>query len=427
MHPKISLNPQELSKFKIVKKVAAKRLKAGAAARMLGISPRQIQRLVWTVKRLGPIACVHGLKGRAGNRRIDEETKTEILKTIKEKYGDFKPTLASEMLKERDKIEINPETLRLWLIAQGMWKPRCRKKGEYCSWRPRKEYFGELVQFDGSYHLWFENRFLDDEGKPVEVCLLAAIDDATGKINHAEFADNEGAEAVFRFWWHYLEVLGIPLAIYLDSFSTYKVNYTKAEDNYDLITQFGRAMKTLGANLIFARSPEAKGRVERLFETLQDRLVKEMRIEGINNPQDGNRFLREAFIKKFNSRFSVIPAKAGNVHRALEPGLRECFNRIFSIQSARTINNDYTIQFKSEWFQLEEVQPVTVRPKEKVIVEKWIDHTIHFSLRGGYLNFRKLPAKPIKSKVNPVILTTHRLNWIPPRNHPWRQYPNKSR
>ena len=186
------------------------------------------------------------------------------------------------------------------------------------------------------------------------------------------------------------------------------------------MTQFQRAMQEIGVELITAHSPEAKGRVERLFETLQDRLVREMRLARVNTPEEGNRFL-EVYIPKFNSRFSVVPLKEGDVHRELTEQDRKNLNRIFSIQGIRRINNDFTIQFKNYWYQLQEIQPTTIRPKETILVEEWLDGTLHFSFRTHYLAYIELPGKPKKAGRQPAILTTHRLNWKPPADHPWRK------
>jgi hypothetical protein len=174
-------------------------------------------------------------------------------------------------------------------------------------------------------------------------------------------------------------------------------------------------------HLITAHSAQAKGRIERLFQTLQDRLVKEMRLKGISNPQDGNKFLEEVFISRFNKQFAVIPTKDGNVHKLLSETDSKNLNCIFSQQSKRRVNNDFTIQFKNNWYQLVEVQQTTVRPKETIVVEEWLDGSIHFSLRGYYLNQILLPERPKKNILQPVILTTHRLNWKPPADHPWRR------
>ena len=311
------------------------------------------------------------------------------------------------------------------MAQEKIWKTHKRKHLEYHAWRPRKEYYGELEQFDGSYHLWFENRFLDMQGNPIEICLLAAIDDATGKITKAVFAQNEGVHAVFTFWKEYCEELGKPLGIYLDKFSTYKINHKAAVDNHELMTQFQRALKEIQITLIHAHSPQAKGRIERLFLTLQDRLVKDMRLANVSSPEAGNHFLTKVFLPNFNKKFSVIPTKEGSVHRILNGHEKKQLNHIFSIHETRRINNDFTIQFKNTWYQLAEIQPLTVRPQEIVLVETWLDGSIHLLLRQQELAWITLPEKPKKqSAKQPTILTSHQLNWKPPSNHPWRKYPN---
>lgn len=376
------------------------------------------------MQRSGASAVVHKLKGKLGNHHIDEQIKEKLIKNIRLKYPDFKPKFATEKLQEEYQVDITSQTIRVWMSEDGLWKPHKQKKPEYHVWRQRKEYFGELEQFDGSYHLWFERRLLDELSNPVEVCLLAAIDDATGKITHAYFDFNEGVIPVFNFWMEYVLTTGKPLGIYLDKFSTYKINHKSAVDNSELMTQFQKAMKILGIEVINANSPQAKGRVERLFGTLQDRLVKELRLNNISSIIEANLFLKE-FIPKFNAKFSVVPAKEGDVHREITQKEKRSLKSIFSIKSTRRVNSDFTIQFKNHFYQLEEIQPTTIRPKEKVLVEEYLDGTIHFSFREHYLKCFILPEKPKKISRQPVILTNHHLNWTPPPNHPWRQYKNK--
>ena len=188
------------------------------------------------------------------------------------------------------------------------------------------------------------------------------------------------------------------------------------------MTQFQKAMKLLDIEVISANSPEAKGRVERLFGTLQDRLVKELRLAGINTIKDSNRFLKEVFISKFNAKFSVIPQKQGNVHRQLTTKEKRQLKSIFSVKSTRTVNRDFTIQFKNHFYQLEEIQPTTIRPKEKVLVEEWLNKTIHFKFKDKYLKVFILPEKPKRALRQPAILTNHPLNWKPAPDHPWRLF-----
>ncbi len=415
------LTPAEQEKAAILTSAIAGKITNHQASKQLGLSVRQVQRAKAAMRKGGITAVVHGLKGKPGNNRITDAIKKESLTLIRKKYSDFKPTFATEKLAENHNIHISYGTTRLWMMQEKLWKARKQKQNDYRSWRPRKEYFGEFEQFDGSYHYWFENRFVDENGDPVETCLLVSIDDATGKITKAAFLANEGVVAVFTFWKEYAQELGKPLGIYLDKFSTYKINHKAAVDNHELMTQFQRVLQALGIERVIANSPEAKGRVERLFQTLQDRLIKEMRLACMDNPEDGNRFLKEVFIPKFNTKFAVIPEKAGDVHKALLPQEKERINHIFSIHQTRRVNNDFTIQFKNHWYQLTEIQPTTVRPQEIVLVETWLDDSIHIILKNQELAYTILSKKPKRLRIRqPVILTTHKLNWKPPKEHPWK-------
>lgn len=418
--PELPFSTKDQYKLKVINQSLSHKITNDQAAKLLGLSLRQIKRLKRKVKQQGHKAVVHGLKGRVSNNHIYSQIKDEALSLIKEKYPDFGPSFAAEKLKEYHSLEVNPETLRLWMVKGGLWAIHKQSKVNYHAWRERKEYFGQLEQFDGSYHIWFEDRLTDEYGNFQEVCLLASIDDATGRITHAKFDSNESVAAVFAFWKDYVETLGKPLGIYLDKYSTYKINHKNAQDNSELLTQFEKSMKLLSIEVITANSPQAKGRVERLFETLQDRLVKELRLQNISNLKDANLFLKEIFIPKFNSKFQVVARKQGDVHRALVSSERKNLKSIFSIKSQRRVNSDFTIQFKSNFYQLEEIQPVTLRPKEKVLVEEWLNHTIHFKFKGKYLKVFILPGKPKKISKQPAILTNHPLNWKPPPNHPWR-------
>jgi transposase len=278
-----NLTASEQERATILTDAIAGKITNKHAAKQLRLSIRQIQRAKAAIRKGGVGTVAHRLKGKPGNHRFPENEKTRVLETIKKHYRDFKPTFAAEKLEENHGLHISRETTRLWMTEAGLWKSRKQKKtGEYRSWRPRKEHFGELEQFDGSYHFWFENRFIDGNGNPIEVCLLAAIDDAKGEITKAAFAANEGVIAVFTFWKEYIKELGKPISIYLDKFSTYKINHKAAVDNKDLLTQFERCMSDLDTHLITAHSPQAKGRIERLFDTLQDRLIKELRLAKIN-------------------------------------------------------------------------------------------------------------------------------------------------
>lgn len=415
------LTQKEQVKFTVISQVLEGEITNGKAAVILGISPRQIKRLKKKVREEGERGVIHRSKGETSNHRIDPSLKQKALNHIRKEYKDFRPLFASEKLEEQHGIKLNPQTTRRWMIEEGLWRQRKQKKVIYRSWRPRKEYFGELQQFDGSYHYWLEDRYCENDGTPIELCLLAAIDDAKGEITKTDISRNEGVIAVFTFWRSYVLTHGKPLSIYLDKFSTYKLNHKGAVDNSELMTQFGRAMQNLGVELITANSPQAKGRVERLFQTLQDRLVKELRLAKISTPENAQEFLDTVFIPAFNRKFSVTPTKEENAHRPLLETERQQMDRIFSIQSQRKVNNDFTIQFKNHWYQLAELQPTTIRPGEAITIEQWLDGTIHLNKKGHYLSYILLPNRPEKAKTNPLIITTHPLNWKPPQNHPWRK------
>jgi hypothetical protein len=338
---------------------------------------------------------------------------------LKSRYADFGPTLATEKLREVHDISIDESTVRSYMIEEGLWKAKSRKKSaQYRAWRPRKEMYGEMEQFDGSYHNWFEGRAKEDE-----YCLLASIDDASGKITQATFGRNESVQEVYTFWKKYKERNGKPKSLYLDKYSTYKVNHKNAVDNHELMTQFQRASKELGIHLITAHSPQAKGRVERLFKTLQDRLVKEMRLRGISDVENANRFLEEEFIPFFNRKYGVVPIRKGNAHRILTPREKEDIHSIFSFQSQRVVANDFTIRWNNVWYQLHKEQSTTVLRKDRVCIEEWLDGEIHIRLRGKELFFTALPQRPKKKKEKITAFAPKRKSsWKPPSSHPWRRY-----
>ena len=408
----------ERLRLTVIEELSDGQINGTTAANKLNLSVRQVKRLKSKFKDKGHDGLIHGSRGKPGNRKIDINLENNIVKIINDKYHDFGPLLACEKLQELHGITLSDETIRAIMIRHNIWKKHKRRRSEYFSWRERRSSFGQLQQFDGSYHDWFEGR---NPNLP-EVCLLTAIDDATGKMTYVKFGTNESTNAVFKFWWEYLELNGIPGEIYLDKFSTYKINHPAAVDNPELMTQFKRAMKSLGVNVIPANSAQAKGRVERLNGTLQDRMVKEMRLAGVSTIESANIFLKEKFIPFFNSRFAVIPRSKDDCHRILDISTKLKLGGIFSKHYVRGINNDFTVQYNTKWYQLKEIQPTTIFKTEKVMIEERLDNTIKIKYKNHYLNFFLLPEKPLKVKSSPVILTEHKINWIPPIDHPWRQF-----
>jgi len=410
----ITMSTKELDRFQIIKKTIGKHLTGTKAAELLRLSTRQIRRLKCKVKKFGPQGLIHGNRGRESHNKIDDK---EIIELLRKHYYDFGPTFASEKLSEDHGITRDPKTIRRIMINEGLWKPRTKKKSAvHRAWRERCSCYGEMIQFDGSYEYWFEKR--NDK-----CCLLAGIDDATGKVVMAKFAEHEGVFPVFGFWMDYLNENGKPRSIYLDKFSTYNINHKLARENNNTLTQFERACDELHIDPIKANSPQAKGRVERLFETLQDRLIKELRLTDISNIAKANIFLKKTFIPKFNAKFAVEPRNKTNLHQKLNEKEIRQLPGIFSRQKERTILNDFTFSFNKQWYQLVKEQPATVCKKDAVIIEERLDKTIRVRLRGKYLNYKLLPNRPERQTAPvkmPWVLPASKAH-APPANHPWRQ------
>lgn len=414
----IIMSKKELDRVVVIGDLANKRIKGKEASKLLNLSARQIRRLKNRFKKFGGKGLIHRSRGRKGHNRLGNELTARIKKILKERYVDFWPGHAQEKLAENHDLGISKEKVRQIMIEARLWTPKKdRLRSHFRSWRDRKEFFGEMQQYDGSFHNWFEGRLPG-------CVLLASIDDATGQITQARFADNEGVFNTFLFWREYLRELGKPLSIYLDRYSTYKINSGNQKDDPDNLTQFERAMKKdLSVNIIHARSPEAKGRIERLFKTLQNRLPKELRLAKINSIIEANRFLQEQFLPSFNQRFAVLAKKSGNLHRSIAQEELRSLCRIFSVQTSRKVNNDFTVSLKGLWYQLEAEQPALVLKKDAVIMEEHLDNTIRIRKGNKYLNVVRLPQRPTKIKDIPVtgLSVKKQFSWKPPLNHPWRK------
>ena len=410
----IIMSQKEVKKYDIIKKVINKELNGNEAAKLLNLTTRHIRRLKKKVKENGAKGLAHGNRGKAGNRGMPVKERDKIIKLLNNHYYDFGPLLASEKLEERHKIKRNKETIRNIMIAEGLWKPKNKKKEIHRSWRQRKASYGELLQYDGSYEYWFE-------GRGEKCCLLASIDDATGKV-WAEFNEHEGVEPTFNFWREYITENGKPYAIYVDKFSTYSMNHKLAKENTDTLTQFQRAMeKGLNVEIIHAQSPQAKGRVENLFKTLQDRLIKELRLNNISTIASANEFLKNVYLEKFNQKFNVEARAKVNLHKKLTKQETSKLDSIFSRQYKRVVRNDFTIYHGKKCYQLLKEQSVTICKKDRVVAEERMDGTIQFRLRGKYLNYSVLPEKPKKANKSQIWVIPRSTAHIPPANHPWRQ------
>lgn len=416
MDANITMSLPEVKKYDIIKKVISKELNGSQAAGLLNLTTRHIRRLKKKVDQDGIKALIHGSRGKPGNRRLPDKERERIAGLIKQKYPDFGPTLAAEKLTELDKIKRSRGAIRSLMIAEEIWQPKCKKKETHREWRQRKACKGELVQYDGSYEHWFEDR----DG---EVCLLASIDDADSEV-WAQFDEHEGVEPTFNYWREYIERFGKPNAIYVDKFSTYSMNHKLAKENPDTLTQFERAMKELNTGVIHAHSPQAKGRIEKLFKTLQDRLIKELRLNHISTIKEANEFLEKVFLPKFNARFMVEPRSKANLHKKLNEQEKKKLDSIFSRRYQKVVMNDFTVSHKKKCYQMEKIQPVTIYKQDIVTVEERMDQSIRIRLRGKYLNYRLLPEKPKKingGKNNLEWVIPKSTAHVPPADHPWRQ------
>lgn len=351
------------------------------AALEAGVTTRTMRRMKAKVRAGGARALAHAARGKPGNRRIDGEERKKMEKLLVEKYADFKPTFAAEKLSEIHGIIHDPKTARSMMIALGLWEADPKARAVHRHWRERRAKKGSLIQYDGSYHPWLEDRWTDPAGSH-ELCLLLAVDDATGRLMDMIFAPHEGVLPTLGFWREYALSHGLPGSIYIDRFSTYKMHMKLAAENPDTETQFQRVMRSLGVILIFALSPQAKGRVERMFETLQDRLVKELRLQGISTPEEANTFMRGTFMKKFNEKFSVPAREDGNLHRRLTEKERKTIDVIFAREDVRTVQNDFTVSHNAIWYQLLLTPRLAMRPKDKVVVRTTPEGAISLWIRG---------------------------------------------
>jgi len=406
----LSMARHEVEQIPIIENLKNKTIRQKHASKMLGLSIRQVQRKLHNYRKIGAKALIHGNRGKPSNRQLDPGLVKQSLDLIENHYPDFSPTFAAEKLFENHGIAINHETLRQKMIIQGLWFSK-QKKMIHRQWRERRSCLGELVQLDGSPHKWFEDR-------APSCTLIAFIDDASSKILHLEFMEEEATIPVMQATKNYLNGYGRPLEIYVDRGKVFKVNLHNPDN--DKITQYRRALEELDIKTIYARSPQAKGRVERLFGTLQNRLVKELRLAGISNIKAANQFVKDIYLSKHNEKFAVEAKEKQNFHRSIE---NYDLNEIFTLREERILNNDFTLRYYNRWFQLIDKQPTLIFPKNIIIVKRYLNQTIKFQIRNTKLNFQEI-SKPTTSKINPINVKVKSIKkpWIPPVDHPWRQY-----
>ncbi|WP_152447468.1 ISNCY family transposase [Vibrio owensii] len=351
------MSEKDIYRFKVLSDVREKRLRQVDAAVILNVSVRHIRRLLNRLSTLGAQSLAHAARGRPSNRRYSEDFKVEILKIIHQYYSDFSPTLALEKLSEQHNIAVSKETLRQWMIADGLWVPHSKRKPRVYQPRYRRDCLGELIQIDGSHHDWFE-------GRADKCCLLVFIDDATGRLMNLRFSETESAFDYMLTTREYLNEHGKPVAFYSDKHSIFRVNQEKQKQVGQ--TQYARVLKELGIELICANSSQAKGRVERVNLTLQDRLVKEMRLQGINTIEEANAWL-PYFIADFNRRFAKPAMYPKNMHRKVRETPQE-LDDIFSWQEIRKLSKSLTFQYDKVVYLIEPTEENTRLVHEHVKV-----------------------------------------------------------
>ena len=411
----ITLSQAEHDRLLIVRKVMKREMSQVEAADLLNISDRQIRNLIRKVKAKGSKGIAHGNREKESPRKMAEDQEERIAGIMRSRYWDFRPTFAAEKLWEIEGIKVSKEKLRQIMMAAGLWRVRHRKRDIH-QWRERKHFLGELVQMDGSHHDWLE-------GRGPKLVLMGYIDDATNRV-FGRFYDYEGVRPAMDSLERYIRLYGVPRYLYLDKHSTYKT--TRSADLDELLrgeeaqTQFERAAKEAGADILHANSPQAKGRIEREFGTLQDRLVKELRLAGIRTMEEANRFLDD-YWPEHNRRFSRPALRTGDLHRPLPKTLNP--RDIFCLKGSRTINNGYLVRWKGRLLLIENAS-IAMRRRQTLVLEHF-DGRLVIRFNGRDLIYREVrDAKPQPHPSQEEKKAQEKKNgkYIPPPNHPWRNW-----
>lgn len=419
---KLLMSTRERDRLKVVSMLSKSgtQMTQAEAASLLGCSSRHIRRLLARYRKEGDSALVHRARGRTSNRRLPDELRERTVAIISEHYEDFGPTFAAEKLAEHHGINISRETLRKWMVEAGLWRPRARK-AHHRQFRERKAFFGEMVQIDTSEHDWFEGR-----GEPA--VLITLIDDATSRV-HMGFYPTDSTETNMSIMRDYIARYGRPMSFYGDKASHFRVNrHSTIEEQLEArepATQIGRALEELDITYITAHSPQAKGRVERSFNTAQDRLVKELRLHNICTIEAANDFLEEHYMEYCNTRLAVAPLREEDAHRSAE-GFD--LDAIFSHQETRVVTNDYTIRFQCRRYQILEASALPGLVKSRVLVEQRLDGSMHLRYKGTYLQFRAIETPdPAAAAALPLALRARyraaaepNHSVTPAPDHPWR-------
>ncbi|MGZ9223114.1 MAG: ISNCY family transposase [Anaerolineales bacterium] len=411
----LEMSTKELSRLEAMQRLSRKQMSQKEAGRILGLSGRQIKRLLKAYRQKGAPGLVSKHRGRKGNNCLAEDVKKQALNLLKTKYRGFGPTLAHEKLVEKEKLKLSDESVRQLMIAEDLWKPRKVKKIVTHQLRERRACFGELIQIDGSPHDWFEGR--------AEPCvLLVFIDDASGRVVQLLFVDSESFINYCQAAERYFRQYGKPVAFYSDKHGIFRVNVPSLGSG-DALTQFGRAMQELDIQIICANTPQAKGRVERVIQTLQDRLPKEMRLRGISTLTDGNAYLPE-FMVDINQRFAVEPRSSVDAHRPLTS--KEDLGCILTWQKTRTLSKNLTLQFQKIVYQIQTDRPSYALRKAQVLVCVNAQEQITILYNGKALPYtiykqQAKQAEIVSAKQLDQVLPPKQWPPKPAPDHPWRK------
>jgi len=414
METVLKMSSKEIGRLEVMQKLSEKRMSQKEAGRVLDLSTRQVKRLLKSYRKQGASGLISKHRGRKSNNRLAEEVKKKALDLLKSKYKGFGPTLAYEKLVEKESLTVSDESIRKIMIEEGLWKPRKLKKIVTHQLRERRACFGELVQIDGWPHAWFE-------GRAAACVLLVFIDDATGKLVQLQFADNESFFSYAQAAESYFRQSGKPVAFDSDKHSIFRVSQPSTGSG-DAITQFGRAMEELGIQIICANTAQAKGRVERVIQTLQDRLPKEMRLLNICTREDGNAYLPQ-FMAEFNTRFAEEPRSSVDAHRKLT--VQDALNHILAWQEQRTISKNLTVQFENVVYHIQTERPTYTLRNAVVTVCPDRNENITLLYNGKSLPYNVFHKQ---SKQSAVVLAKDLDKAIPPKlhkpapDHPWRKF-----
>ncbi len=417
------MSQKERDRLGVLRQVRDGLVSARRGAELVGLTPRHFRRLRrrWAIE--GDRAVIHGLRGRRSNRALSAELRARVIACVREPvFSDFGPTLLAEHLSTDPEIgELSAYTLRLWMIEEGLWKPR-RRGARHRKARPRRAAVGELIQWDSSEHAWFEDRMA---GRQV---LIQMHDDATNRLMMARFVARDNGAANRQIAIDYLRRWGRPLAFYTDKAGHFGQktrpvsDIALAERDPKLTESIIRtALTELNVELILAHSPQAKGRVERNFGTSQDRLVKEMRVHGISTLDEANEYLEEVYIPLWNDRFAVDPAEPRDVHRKLSK--RIDLERLFAETLTRSIGNDFTIRYKNRRLQISKRQARGIRPGQKVTIELRLDGSTRYRWKNRYLDL-DVVANAEKRRTAKSTPSQRKPKRPPPKpgpDHPWKK------